>query len=59
MRYNLFYVLYPLGAGSEAAIMYATVPYVAAKFGDVAKWSVLALSTIIWPLALSVMMLRA
>jgi hypothetical protein len=28
LRYTLFYVLYPLGAGSEALLMYAAIPYV-------------------------------
>jgi very-long-chain (3R)-3-hydroxyacyl-CoA dehydratase len=28
LRYTLFYVLYPMGAGSEAFLMYAAVPYV-------------------------------
>lgn len=26
LRYTTFYVLYPLGAGSEAALIYATLP---------------------------------
>jgi Protein tyrosine phosphatase-like protein, PTPLA len=28
LRYTLFYVLYPLGAGSEALLMYASIPFV-------------------------------
>lgn len=26
LRYNTFFVLYPLGAGSEAALIYSTLP---------------------------------
>jgi len=27
LRYSLFYVLYPMGAGSEAVLMYKSLPY--------------------------------
>lgn len=26
LRYTLFYILYPIGAGSEASLIYATLP---------------------------------
>lgn len=50
LRYNTFYILYPLGAGSEAFLMFSTLP----KFGDWANWKLsdhwtLALFVIWWP----------
>jgi len=55
LRYTLFYVLYPLGAGSEAWLMYRSLPYARYKFG---KEGSLALTcfVLMWPIALAGMM---
>ena len=65
LRYNLFWILCtplandlsdradPLGAGSEAVVMYTAVPYVAAKFGAAGKWAVVSISCLVWPLGAS------
>jgi very-long-chain (3R)-3-hydroxyacyl-CoA dehydratase len=37
LRYSLFYVLYPMGAGSEAVLMYKSLPY-ARKFSGALFW---------------------
>lgn len=59
LRYNTFYILYPLGAGSEAFLMFSTLP----KFGDWANWQLgdywtLALFVIWWPGAFGVEVYR-
>jgi very-long-chain (3R)-3-hydroxyacyl-CoA dehydratase len=33
LRYTLFYILYPLGAGSEAYLIYAAIPWARQKYG--------------------------
>lgn len=37
MRYSTFYILYPLGAGSEAALIYSTLPH-SSPFPSWASW---------------------
>ncbi|KAF8351047.1 protein-tyrosine phosphatase-like protein, partial [Amanita rubescens] len=52
LRYTTFYVLYPLGAGSEAFLIFATVPsWEAFKNGAVSLWDVAraVLFVIWWP----------
>jgi very-long-chain (3R)-3-hydroxyacyl-CoA dehydratase len=48
LRYSMFFVLYPIGALSEAGLIYATLPERGAKWGvaDVARAMVF---TIQWP----------
>lgn len=48
LRYNTFYVLYPLGITSECALIYfATGP--AAAYGDIYKWALYAILAIYVP----------
>lgn len=55
LRYTLFYVLYPLGAGSEAYLIYRSVPYAKFKYGKPAMfWMMIILA--LWPPALAIMM---
>lgn len=52
LRYTTFYVLYPLGAGSEAFLIFATVPsWELFKTGTVSLWDVAraVLFLIWWP----------
>lgn len=37
LRYTTFYVLYPTGAGSEAALVFSTLP----SFSNFASWGLL------------------
>ena len=48
LRYTLFYALYPLGAGSEAFLMYASIPYARAKFGRNGAVALVIL-VLVWP----------
>jgi very-long-chain (3R)-3-hydroxyacyl-CoA dehydratase len=48
LRYSLFYALYPLGAGSEAYLMYASIPYARAKFGRNGAVALVIL-VLVWP----------
>jgi len=57
LRYNLFYLLYPLGAGSEWLIMYSALPYARTKFDHYGFWPLLTFCGI-WPLALIFLMLH-
>lgn len=55
LRYTTFYALYPIGAGSEAFLMFSTLPVGAPptisdfKNFSVVNWVVLALYTLWWP----------
>lgn len=44
-----------MGAGSEAALVYASAAYAGRQYGDGAKYALYAL-TLLWPPALAVMM---
>lgn len=55
IRYSAFYVLYPLGAGSEAWLMLRAAPLAGEQYGEAAKYAVYAL-TAVWPPALFVLM---
>jgi very-long-chain (3R)-3-hydroxyacyl-CoA dehydratase len=48
--YTLFYIMYPIGAGSEATFIYHAAPFAAAKFGEPARYAAYALSFVGWPL---------
>ncbi|AGO13237.1 AaceriAFR090Wp [[Ashbya] aceris (nom. inval.)] len=40
LRYNLFWVLYPLGVMSELLILYSALPYAEARYGAWAKYTI-------------------
>ncbi|KAL8279593.1 hypothetical protein RQP46_007906 [Phenoliferia psychrophenolica] len=54
-RYNTFYALYPLGAGSEAWLILKSAPYAEAMFGPAGLYATYALCTL-WPPALAFLM---
>lgn len=47
-RYTLFYVLYPLGAGSEAYLMYISIPWAKYKYGKPGMFGLMGL-VMLWP----------
>jgi very-long-chain (3R)-3-hydroxyacyl-CoA dehydratase len=61
IRYTAFYILYPLGAGSEAFLMFATLPHAGdavrqpqvfldgMKTWDTGEWVRAAMFVIWWP----------
>ncbi|GAA5959339.1 hypothetical protein JCM3765_006570 [Sporobolomyces pararoseus] len=55
IRYTAFYILYPVGAGSEATLIYFSAPYAQEKFGPVGYFATIGL-TLFWPPALAFMM---
>lgn len=56
LRYSTFYVLYPIGAGSEAAVMFLAFRAAkAAQLGPATTYTILTL-VCIWPPSLAVMM---
>lgn len=42
LRYNMFYVLYPLGVGSELLIVYSALNIAEAKYNTYYKWFLIA-----------------
>ncbi|CDO96058.1 unnamed protein product [Kluyveromyces dobzhanskii CBS 2104] len=42
LRYSMFYVLYPLGVGSELFIVYSALPLAEAKYGSFYKYMLIA-----------------
>jgi len=56
LRYSLFYVLYPIGAGSEATFIWNAQDYAAARFGPMGKLACQALAGVVWPASLAVLM---
>lgn len=42
LRYNLFWVLYPLGVASELLIVYSALPLAESNYGAVYKWFLVA-----------------
>ncbi|GAA5941968.1 hypothetical protein JCM1841_001874 [Sporobolomyces salmonicolor] len=55
IRYTAFYVLYPVGAGSEATLIAFSAPYAKEKFGVLGYLATMGL-TCFWPPALAFMM---
>ncbi|GAA6008309.1 hypothetical protein JCM11491_004431 [Sporobolomyces phaffii] len=55
IRYTAFYILYPVGAGSEATLIYFSAPYAREKFGPLGYFATIGL-TLFWPPALAFMM---
>jgi len=56
LRYSTFYVLYPIGAGSEAAVMFLAFRAAkAARLSPVISYTILSL-VCVWPPSLAVMM---
>ncbi|KAH9461149.1 hypothetical protein MJO28_009693 [Puccinia striiformis f. sp. tritici] len=56
LRYSTFYVLYPIGAGSEAAVMFLAFRAAkAAELSPIITYTIISL-VCIWPPALAVMM---
>ncbi|GAA5847107.1 hypothetical protein JCM3766R1_000613 [Sporobolomyces carnicolor] len=55
IRYTAFYILYPVGAGSEATLIYFSARYAREKFGPVGYFATIGL-TAFWPPALAFMM---
>ncbi|KAA1131043.1 hypothetical protein PGTUg99_028996 [Puccinia graminis f. sp. tritici] len=56
LRYSTFYVLYPIGAGSEAAVMFLAFRAAkTAQLGPLTTYTILGL-VCIWPPALAMMM---
>ncbi|GAA5956767.1 hypothetical protein JCM21900_002175 [Sporobolomyces salmonicolor] len=55
IRYTAFYVLYPVGAGSEATLIAFSAPYAKEKFGVLGYLATIGL-TCFWPPALAFMM---
>ncbi|KAF8632029.1 hypothetical protein AX17_004972 [Amanita inopinata Kibby_2008] len=54
LRYTTFYVLYPLGAGSEAFLIFATVPALTSLLSGGGEWTVFAFARLFffviwWP----------
>lgn len=47
-RYTLFYILYPLGAGSEAYLMYISIPSAKYKYGKPGMFALMCL-VMLWP----------
>ncbi|SCW00741.1 LAFE_0C10924g1_1 [Lachancea fermentati] len=41
LRYNLFWVLYPLGVASELLIIYSALPYAEEKYSIYFKWALI------------------
>lgn len=54
-RYSTFYLLYPLGAGSEAALIWASAQPAGSLYGPIGMYATKAL-VLVWPPALLVMM---
>lgn len=52
----MFYILYPVGAGSEDMHMWAAVPSVRAAYGPFAQWFLIFLAGLVWPVSLHVLM---
>lgn len=48
LRYTLFYVLYPLGAGSEAYLIYSAIPWAKYTYGKAGMLVTMVLF-LIWP----------
>ena len=48
LRYTLFYILYPLGAGSEAYLIYSSIPWAKYRYGHVGMQATMVLF-LIWP----------
>jgi very-long-chain (3R)-3-hydroxyacyl-CoA dehydratase len=48
LRYTLFYVLYPLGAGSEAYLIYSSIPWAKYRYGKLGMQVTMVLF-LIWP----------
>lgn len=48
LRYTLFYVLYPLGAGSEAYLIYSSIPWAKYRYGHPGMQATMVLF-LIWP----------
>jgi len=46
--YTLFYILYPLGAGSEAYLMYISIPSAKYKYGKPGMFALMGL-VMLWP----------
>nr|AFU52581.1 3-hydroxyacyl-CoA dehydratase [Sporobolomyces primogenomicus] len=55
IRYTAFYVLYPVGAGSEATLIYFSATHARQKFGPLGYFATIGL-TLFWPPALAFMM---
>ncbi|KAI5478399.1 protein tyrosine phosphatase [Pseudohyphozyma bogoriensis] len=55
IRYNAFYLLYPMGAGSEAYLIWKSAPYAKALYGDLGYYGTYAIFAI-WPPALAFLM---
>ncbi|GAA5829708.1 hypothetical protein JCM5353_005204 [Sporobolomyces roseus] len=55
IRYTAFYILYPVGAGSEAALIYFSAAHARDKFGPLGYFATIGL-TMFWPPALAFMM---
>ncbi|GAA5915280.1 enoyl-CoA hydratase PHS1 [Sporobolomyces salmoneus] len=55
IRYTAFYVLYPVGAGSEATLIYFSAHFAREKFGPLGYFATIGL-TMFWPPALAFMM---
>lgn len=41
LRYNLFWVLYPVGVGSELMIIYSALPLAASQYSTLYKWTLI------------------
>ncbi|KAK4702840.1 hypothetical protein P7C70_g3380, partial [Phenoliferia sp. Uapishka_3] len=48
LRYNTFYLLYPMGAGSEAWLIFKSAPYAQKRFGDLGLYGTYVICAI-WP----------
>ncbi|GAA5979399.1 hypothetical protein JCM11641_005023 [Rhodosporidiobolus odoratus] len=55
LRYTAFYILYPVGAGSEAVLIAFSAPYAKERFGTLAMFGVYALVSL-WPPSLLFLM---
>ncbi|BGP20033.1 hypothetical protein JCM10213_000585 [Rhodosporidiobolus nylandii] len=55
LRYTAFYILYPVGAGSEAVLIYLSAPYAKEQYGPLAALGVYALVSL-WPPSLFFLM---
>lgn len=55
LRYSTFYLLYPIGAGSEAALIFLSAKYAAEYVGPVGEYATYVLLAA-WPPALAMMM---
>ncbi|GAA6062954.1 hypothetical protein JCM10212_005344 [Sporobolomyces blumeae] len=55
IRYTAFYILYPVGAGSEATLIFLSAPFARVKFGPLGWLGTLFLVAF-WPPALAFMM---